>query len=187
MAISLGIYPIFRQTHIAMERSTMLLMGKSTISTIGHGFNSYFDITRGYHHDHGMLCKTCRVTVVSHKMALQKPQPRSTKVRCCICQGEATMTDALPDHCPKPNHTFEPLKKRGSLIVWHKTTNFLTKIQAIYSQFPWFRDVILQNHIRLTAPFHQGTDVLPVAKVVLQIPLCHAGRDSLRPAMASLA
>jgi len=29
-----------------MERSTMLLMGKSTISMVI--FNSYFDITRGY-------------------------------------------------------------------------------------------------------------------------------------------
>ena len=35
--------------------------------------------------------------------------------------------------------------------------------------------------IRLTDSTHQGTDVLPVAKVVLQIPLCHAGRDALRP------
>jgi len=37
-------YPLV-MTNIAMERSTMLLMGKSTISMAI--FNSYFDITRG--------------------------------------------------------------------------------------------------------------------------------------------
>ena len=38
-------YPLVN-FHITMERSTMLLMGKSTISMAI--FNSYFDITRGY-------------------------------------------------------------------------------------------------------------------------------------------
>ena len=38
-------YPLVN-VYIAMERSTMLLMGKLTISMAI--FNSYFDITRGY-------------------------------------------------------------------------------------------------------------------------------------------
>ena len=39
------LYPLVN-VYITMERSTMLLMGKLTISMAI--FNSYFDITRGY-------------------------------------------------------------------------------------------------------------------------------------------
>ena len=42
----IGDYTTLWYFNITMERSTMLLMGKSTISMAI--FNSYFDITRGY-------------------------------------------------------------------------------------------------------------------------------------------
>jgi hypothetical protein len=93
--------------------------------------------------DHGMLCKTCRVCGIAPWRC--RLQQRSTKVRCCICQ------DGNHDRCssrplPKTEPHFRNIKKNedhwlfGTISIFH--------LNSSYSQFPWFRDVIVQNHIR---------------------------------------